>query len=99
MLDVGDWKPPAELRPLRSGHGRAWAFGSRACSDASIFSTGSDTQVSGEMFPDSGPVRVSLQLHNAKHNAVPKLPWGYTALTRLTLTSYVNVVRPHPYGG
>lgn len=25
---------------------------------ASIFSTGSDTQVSGEMFPDSGPVRI-----------------------------------------
>jgi hypothetical protein len=27
VLDVGDWKPPAELRP---GPGRAWAFGSRA---------------------------------------------------------------------
>ena len=44
---------------------------------ASIFSTGSDTQVSGEMFPDSGPVRIrdpslsSAQRVLGKYTAMP----------------------------
>ena len=52
-----DWKPPAELRPeARPGLGIRDSGPARARRDvlASIFSAGSDTQVSGEMFLVSG---------------------------------------------
>ena len=75
MLDVGIGSPqPSCVLAARPGLGTSGPARARL----PIFSTGSDTQVSGEMFPDSGPVRIrDPSLSSAQRVLGNRIPYAY----------------------